>query len=50
MQTRKRGVETKLIIGHVALETDNTLICNLALSDFRRLFGCVRSLELTSLG
>ena len=29
-QTRKRGVETKLIIGHVAAETDSTLIRNLA--------------------
>ncbi len=29
-QTRKRGVETKLIIGHVAAETDHTLIRNLA--------------------
>lgn len=29
-QTRKRGVETKLIIGHVAPETDSTLIRNLA--------------------
>ena len=29
-QTRKRGVETKLIIGHVEPETDSTLIRNLA--------------------
>ena len=29
-QTRKRGVETKLIIGHVAPEKDTTLIRNLA--------------------
>ncbi len=29
-QTRKRGVETKLIIGHVEPETDQTLIRNLA--------------------
>lgn len=29
-QTRKRGVETKLIIGHVAPEKDKTLIRNVA--------------------
>ncbi len=29
-QTRKRGVETKLVIGHVAPDKDETLIRNLA--------------------
>jgi DNA invertase Pin-like site-specific DNA recombinase len=31
-QTRKRGVETKLIIGHVAPDKDKTLIRNLAIA------------------
>lgn len=31
-QTRKRGVETKFLIGHVAAETDSTLIRNLAMA------------------
>jgi len=40
-QTRKRGVETKLIIGHVEPETDSTLIRNLATS--HKWFGMIKA-------
>lgn len=39
-QTRKRGVETKLIIGHVEPEKDHTLIRNLATS--HKWFGMIK--------
>lgn len=40
-QTRKRGVETKLIIGHVEPEKDHTLIRNLAAA--HKWFGMIKA-------